>query len=104
MSKAPKSPGKPKPDASNPSFEEALEQVEAIIDRIERGEIGLEQSLAEYERGVKLIQHCRQIHKHAVQRVDELTQRLLGGEGGKAGDGTDTGEQDAPSDEGDSEH
>lgn len=59
------------------SFEEALEQVESIIDRIERGEIGLEESLVEYERGVKLIQQCRQIHQHATQRVDELTQRML---------------------------
>lgn len=72
---------KPKPadDPAALSFESAMEQVESIIDRIERGEIGLEESLAAYEQGVKLIQHCRQIHKHAVQRVDDLTQRLMAG-------------------------
>jgi exodeoxyribonuclease VII small subunit len=76
VSRNPKQPA-PNGDLANLSFEEALEQVEAIIERIEQGEIGLEQSLAEYERGVRLVAHCRQIHKHAVQRVDELTQRLL---------------------------
>jgi exodeoxyribonuclease VII small subunit len=64
-------------DPSTLSFEQALEQVEAIIERIERGEVGLEDSLAEYERGVLLIQHCRRIHKDAVQRVDDLTARLM---------------------------
>lgn len=75
MSKSPK----PKhPDPASLTFEEAMDHVEQIIDRIERGEIGLEQSLAEYERGVQLIQHCRTVHKQAVQQVDDLTQRLMG--------------------------
>lgn len=105
MSKNPKQASKAKDDPAALSFEEALEQVESIIDRIERGEIGLEESLGEYERGVKLVQHCRQIHKHAVQRVDELTQRLLAGGGDGGGGEVETGEQDAPPEaEEDSEH
>jgi exodeoxyribonuclease VII small subunit len=109
VSKNPKPVSKPGDDPGSLSFEEALEQVEAIIDRIERGEIGLEDSLAQYERGVRLVQHCRQIHKHAVQRVDELTQRLLsgGGEAGGAGGAgaEETEEQDAPpAADDDSEH
>jgi exodeoxyribonuclease VII small subunit len=80
VTKPPKSAAtKPQDDSDALTFEQALEQVESIIDRIERGEVGLEQSLAEYERGVKLIQHCRQIHSHAAQRVDDLTQRLTAG-------------------------
>jgi exodeoxyribonuclease VII small subunit len=54
------------------SFEEAVEQLEDIIDRIESGQIGLEQSLVEYERGVALRDHCRTILARAEQRVTEL--------------------------------
>ena len=57
-------------------FERAVEQVEAIIDRIESGEVGLEQSITEYERGVGLIRRCRQILDRAEQRVEELTARM----------------------------
>ena len=57
-------------------FEEALLQIESIIEQIESGEIGLEQSLAEYERGVTLINHCRAKLGQAQQRVQDLTKRL----------------------------
>lgn len=59
-------------------FEEALEQIESIIDRIESGEVGLEQSLTEYERGVELIRRCRGILSRAEQRVEELNRRMDG--------------------------
>lgn len=68
--------------ASEPTFEDALEQVEAIIERIERGEVGLEESLAEYERGVELIKKCRGILERAEQRVEELTRRMESEAGG----------------------
>jgi exodeoxyribonuclease VII small subunit len=57
-------------------FERAVEQVEKIIERIESGEIGLEASIAEYERGVALIRRCRQVLERAEQRVDELTGQM----------------------------
>ncbi len=55
------------------TFEEAVELLESINDRIESGEIGLEQSLAEYERGMRLIRHCRSILDRAEARIAELT-------------------------------
>lgn len=67
---------------AEPTFEEALEGVEAIIERIERGEVGLEESLAEYERGVELIKKCRAILERAEQRVEELTRRMESEAGG----------------------
>lgn len=106
MSKNPPTPGARDPDnagdLANLSFEDALEQVEAIIERIEQGQIGLEQSLAEYERGVRLVAHCRLIHKHTVQRVEDLTQRLLanGGSGGIGGPGNGGRAPDMPTHEG----
>jgi exodeoxyribonuclease VII small subunit len=54
-------------------YEEAVEALESIIDRIERGEIGLEGSLAEYRRGVALVRHCKAILDHAQQQVRELS-------------------------------
>lgn len=53
-------------------FEEALAQLEQIVERIEGGEVGLEAALAEYERGVGLLKRCREVLKNAEQRVEEL--------------------------------
>lgn len=55
------------------TFEQAVELLESINDRIESGEIGLEQSVAEYERGMRLIKHCRAIIDRAEERIAELT-------------------------------
>lgn len=62
------------PDAASPiEFEEAVDQLEKIIDSIESGEAGLERSIREYERGMELIRHCRSILDQAEQRVRELS-------------------------------
>ncbi|HUU82498.1 MAG TPA: exodeoxyribonuclease VII small subunit [Phycisphaerae bacterium] len=55
-----------------PSFEEALKELEALADRIERGEIGLEDSIKQYEHGMKLVAHCRKILTRAEQRIEQL--------------------------------
>ena len=56
-----------------PKFEEAIEQLEAIIDQIEAGQIGLEESITQYERGMKLVSRCQAILGKAQQRIAELT-------------------------------
>lgn len=66
----------PSQPPTEPTFEQAIDQVELIIERIESGEIGLEQSLAEYERGIGLINVCRDRLRVAQQRVTDLTQKL----------------------------
>ena len=58
------------------SFEAALERVEGIIARIESGEVGLEDSIDEYEKGVGLLRRCREILDRAEQRVEDLTSRM----------------------------
>lgn len=60
-------------EAETLTFERAVERLEAIIGRIESGEIGLEQSIREYEHGVALLKRCRAILEQAEQRVEELT-------------------------------
>lgn len=69
------------------SFEDALEQLEAIIQRIESGQIGLEASIAEYERGVALLKRCRDVLKHAEQRVEELNREVVDGSAGEDDEG-----------------
>ncbi|MFN9994181.1 MAG: exodeoxyribonuclease VII small subunit [Phycisphaerales bacterium] len=54
------------------SFEDAVKQLEAIIERIEGGEIGLEDSLKEYEKGMRLHAHCVKVLEQAELRLEEL--------------------------------
>jgi exodeoxyribonuclease VII small subunit len=63
---------KPKPAPESLSFEQALQALEDISQKIEAGEIGLEDSIAEYEHGMALIKRCREVLAKAQQRVDEL--------------------------------
>lgn len=67
------------------SFEEAMAEVEAIVEQIESGEIGLEDSLVRYERGAALVRHCRQLLSSAEQRIEELDRQMLPGSGSDAG-------------------
>jgi exodeoxyribonuclease VII small subunit len=69
------------------SYEDAIERLESLIDRIESGEIGLEESIAAYEEGVKLRQHCAAILAKAEQRVAHLTPEAV--ERAAAGDEAD---------------
>lgn len=55
------------------AYEEALEQLEAIIDRVEHGEIGLEATLAEYRRGRALLRRCQSVLDAAEQDIKRLS-------------------------------
>jgi exodeoxyribonuclease VII small subunit len=54
------------------TFEQALGRLEKIVEQIESGEIGLEQSIAKYEEGIKLIQQCRTILDAAEKKIQLL--------------------------------
>ncbi len=54
------------------TYEQALAELEALIERIERGEIGLEESLAEYRRAAALLKRCRAILETAEQQIEQL--------------------------------
>lgn len=76
-------------DAKPPSFEEGLEQLEAIVKEMENGELPLERALDLFERGMKLSDACRKQLEEAETRVEILTRRAGEmqpepfGEGGK---------------------
>lgn len=56
-----------------PTFEEALAELEAIVDQLERGDLSLEDSLQSFERGVALTTVCQRALSQAEQRVEMLT-------------------------------
>jgi len=51
------------------TFEAAMEELERIIERIEQGAIGLEESMAQRRRGEALLKRCRAILDHAEQEI-----------------------------------
>ena len=56
-----------------PTFEDALSQIEKIVAGLERGEIELAQALTQYRQGLTLLAHCRQLIDQANQAVKLLT-------------------------------
>jgi exodeoxyribonuclease VII small subunit len=68
----------PADPASTPaSFEVALAELEAIVARMESGELPLEEALAAYKRGAQLLQFCQSTLKDAQQQVQILEAGLL---------------------------
>jgi exodeoxyribonuclease VII small subunit len=61
------------PDITKLSFEEALEQLENIVSKLEDGSINLEESIEEYTRGVHLKNHCETKLKEATLKVEQIT-------------------------------
>ena len=61
------------PAQQGPSFEQALAELENIVHQLEEGDLGLDQSLARYEQGVKHLKHCFQLLKAAEQKIELLT-------------------------------
>jgi len=59
-------------------FESAYQELEHIVNRMERGEQALEQSLSDFERGVSLMKHCHSLLKDAEQKVDILVKDNAG--------------------------
>lgn len=57
------------------SFEEALKQLEVIAEQIERGEIGLEESVRRYEEGMALVKQCREALASAELRIQQLQEK-----------------------------
>ena len=62
------------------SFEEAIAGLTDIVGKIEQGQIPLQDSLEQYERGMAMIKHCRTILQKAEQRIDKITKEEEGKE------------------------
>jgi exodeoxyribonuclease VII small subunit len=60
---------------SNLSFEQAIKELGGIVEKIEQGQIPLADSISQYERGMSLIKHCRDILEKAEKRIEKVTQQ-----------------------------
>ena len=63
---------------ATPDFEAALAELETIVQRLEQGELSLEESLRQFERGVVLTRTCQKALRQAEQKIQVLA---------KSGDG-----------------
>ncbi|GAA5524888.1 exodeoxyribonuclease 7 small subunit [Microbulbifer aestuariivivens] len=57
------------------TFEQALEELEQLVERLEAGDLPLEEALADFERGVKLTRECQQKLASAEQKVKVLMEQ-----------------------------
>jgi exodeoxyribonuclease VII small subunit len=69
-------------DITAMSFEDALTELERIVDQLEKGTVGLEESIAIYARGEALKAHCNALLSNAEQRIEKIS---LGPDGRPAG-------------------
>jgi exodeoxyribonuclease VII small subunit len=54
------------------SFEEAIAELENIVDKLEKGQLSLDESLVIFEKGIKLVRECNDKLKSAQQKVEKL--------------------------------
>lgn len=56
-------------------FERALDELEKLVERMEEGELGLEESLKLYERGIELSKACQKALDAAEKRIRILSEK-----------------------------
>jgi exodeoxyribonuclease VII small subunit len=65
-------------ETPTPSFEEALKKLEEIVQRLERGELSLEESLTCYEEGIRLSRFCHTKLEEAERKIEVLVKDARG--------------------------
>ncbi len=58
-----------------PGFEQSLKELESLVEKMEQGDLSLEDSLSHFERGVQLSRACQKALKEAEQKVEILMQK-----------------------------
>ena len=74
------------------SFEQAIEDLTGIVNRIETGQVSLAESLEQYEKGMAMIKHCRGILLDAEKRIEQIA-------GDESDDDAEDDETDDPEDD-----
>lgn len=69
-------------DIATLPFEQALAELESVVDTLEKGAVPLEDSIAIYARGEALKKRCEELLKSAEQRIEKIT---LGADGKPTG-------------------
>ena len=55
------------------TFEQAITELTGIVEKIELGKIPLQESIEQYEKGMALIKHCRDILQKAEKKIEEIS-------------------------------
>jgi exodeoxyribonuclease VII small subunit len=66
-----------KPKAEPKNFEAAMAELESIVERMEDGQLPLEESLSAYQRGFLLLKYCEKVLGDAQQRIRILEEGEL---------------------------
>ena len=64
-----------KKSTKTPGFEQSLKELESLVEKMEQGDLSLEDSLSHFERGVQLSRACQKALKEAEQKVEILMQK-----------------------------
>ena len=56
------------------NFEDSIRELTSIVGKIEQGQIPLQDSIEQYEKGMTLIKHCREILVKAEKRIEKISQ------------------------------
>jgi len=56
-------------------FEQALGELEAVVEKLEHGDLALEEALKQFERGIELARACQESLKQAEQKVEILLKK-----------------------------
>ncbi|MEA1985816.1 MAG: exodeoxyribonuclease VII small subunit [Euryarchaeota archaeon] len=59
---------------TNANFEDSLDELEEIVDKLEHGQLTLEESIAIFERGMKLAYQCNQQLVESEQKIEQLVE------------------------------
>jgi exodeoxyribonuclease VII small subunit len=62
-------------NSKGPDFEQALGELEGLVERLERGDLPLDEALQAFERGVELTRHCQACLQAVQQKVEILQKR-----------------------------
>ena len=68
-------PAKKKTTAAEPSLDESLQELEALVATMESGELSLDEAMRQFERGIELTRRCQKALTEAEQKVDILMQK-----------------------------
>ena len=65
-------------NSENKSFEQAMGELEKIVQAVESGQVPLAEALSQYEKGIELISRCHKILSQAEQKIAKLSKGLDG--------------------------
>ena len=65
----------PRKKSTGPGFEKSLQELEDLVEKMEQGDLSLEDSLAHFEKGVQLSRACQKALKEAEQKVEILMRK-----------------------------